>query len=223
MMNVREALYARRSTRGFLDRPVAPDLIESIFEAAQRAPSNCNIQPWQTIVVSGQARDGLARLLTGHLASGASPAPDFGPSVLPAFEGVYRDRQHAAAAELYAAMEIERGDKGARGQASRRNWGFFGAPHVALFTMERGLGLMGAVDIGGYAHGLALMMTACGIGNCAQASLAYFPAPIREYLDIPENMGILFGMSFGYPDPDAPANRVRTERAAVRDAVRLVE
>ncbi|UZW56000.1 nitroreductase [Sphingobium sp. JS3065] len=222
-MDVREALHARQSTRGFLDRPVAPDLLASIFEAAQRAPSNCNTQPWQTIVVSGKARDQLARLLAEHLAGGASPAPDFGPSVLPAFEGVYRDRQHAAAAELYAAMGIERGDKVARAQASQRNWAFFGAPHVALFTMQRGLGLMGAVDVGGYAHGLALMMTASGIGSCPQASLAYFPAPIREYLDIPVNMGILFGMSFGYPDPDAPSNRARTGRAAVIDAVRLVE
>ncbi|WP_176590633.1 nitroreductase [Sphingobium sp. EM0848] len=222
-MDVREALFARQSTRAFLDKPVAPALLTSIFEAAQQAPSNCNTQPWQTIIVSGCARDELERALAAHVASGESPAPDFGPSVLPAYAGVHRDRQYAAAAELYTAMDIERGDKLARTRASLRNWSFFGAPHVALFTMDRSLGLMGAVDVGGYAHGLALLLTVNGIGSCPQASLGYFPAPIREYLDIPDHMGILFGMSFGYPDPHALANRVRTGRATVLDAVRFVE
>jgi nitroreductase len=222
-MDVRKALYERRSTRAFLDRLVAPELLTEIFEAAQQAPSNCNTQPWQTIVVSGAARDALARALATHLASGAAPAPDFGPSVLPDYKGAYRDRQHSSAAALYAAMGIERDDKTARACASRRNWAFFDAPHVALFTMDRDLGLMGAVDVGAYAHGLSLMMTASGIASCLQASLGYFPVPIRESLHIHDRMGILFGMSFGYQDPNASANLASTDRAAMIDAVRLVE
>ncbi len=36
---------------------------------------------------------------------------------------------------------------------------------------------------------------------------------------IPEDIGILFGMSFGYPDKEAVVNTIRTDRAAIEDSV----
>lgn len=220
-MHVCEALRERRSTRGFLDTQVPREVLESIFQAAQRAPSNCNVQPWQVIVVSGETRDVLKQKLIASIPS-SRPAPDFGASVIPAYQGVHQQRQHGAASALYTAMDISRDDKSARSRASLRNWAFFDAPHVALFTMERALGLMGAVDVGIYAQSLALLMTEQGISSCMQASLGYFPAPIREQLAIPESHGILFGMSFGYRDEQVPANRARTERAGLSEVVRFV-
>ena len=36
----------RRSMRDFKPDPVPTEIIESVFGGAQRAPSNCNTQPW---------------------------------------------------------------------------------------------------------------------------------------------------------------------------------
>jgi hypothetical protein len=42
----KEILRSRQSCRGFLDKPLQDDLITSVLEDAQLAPSNCNTQPW---------------------------------------------------------------------------------------------------------------------------------------------------------------------------------
>lgn len=47
-----KALYERRSTRSFIeDRPVEKEKIIKLLQAAMAAPSACNIQPWEFIVV----------------------------------------------------------------------------------------------------------------------------------------------------------------------------
>ena len=58
-----------------------------------------------------------------------------------------------------------------------------------------------------------------GISNCMQGALGQFPDPVRELLNLPEDRGILFGMSFGYADESAPVNNTRTEREALNKAV----
>jgi nitroreductase len=46
-----ETLLARRwSTRSFLDRPVEPEALRRLFEAARWAPSSGNGQPWSFLV-----------------------------------------------------------------------------------------------------------------------------------------------------------------------------
>ena len=52
-MSVDTAIRRRRSVRGFLPDELPEPLLREIFELAQRAPSNCNVQPWIPHVVSG--------------------------------------------------------------------------------------------------------------------------------------------------------------------------
>ena len=56
------ALMSRRSIRAFLPTPVPRAEIEAILEAASRAPSGTNTQPWKVYVVTGES---LARLSRG--------------------------------------------------------------------------------------------------------------------------------------------------------------
>jgi len=55
-MSVLSILENRYSVRGFKKDPVDGELLKTIFAQAQQSPSNCNVQPWQTYVVSGEAR-----------------------------------------------------------------------------------------------------------------------------------------------------------------------
>jgi nitroreductase len=53
--NVFDAIYARRSIRAYIDdKPVEQEKILKLLKAAMAAPSACNIQPWEFIVVSDQ-------------------------------------------------------------------------------------------------------------------------------------------------------------------------
>ena len=43
----------RKSVRTFLSKPVPKSILSDVFELSLRAPSNCNTQPWQVYVSSG--------------------------------------------------------------------------------------------------------------------------------------------------------------------------
>jgi nitroreductase len=216
-MSVIAMLEKRYSTRAYLDTPVTQNILETIFEQAQRAPSNCNVQPWQTYVVSGKKKEALKDDLLTAVMSGTPPNPDF--NWLPKYEGIHRDRQFGSANALYSSIGVTRDDKRGRQLAMVRNWHFFDAPHVAFFTMDKYLDIMGAVDLGIYAQTLSLVLSEHGLSNCMQGALGQFPDPVRKALNLPEQRGILFGMSFGYADEHNPVNNTRTDREDIANAV----
>jgi len=220
-MSLSELLTKRSSTRAFLPTEIEKSLLESIFTSAQGSISNCNVQPWHTIVVSGKAKDSLKDKLLAEVMSGRTPYPDFDWS--PKYKGIHRERQFGSANALYGTMNIAREDKKARQLSMLRNWQFFDAPHVVFFCMEKYLGIMGAVDVGIYAQTLALLLEENNISSCMQGALGQFPGPVIKQLDIPEGVGILFGMSFGFADHNAAANNTRTSRAALHEAVQFIE
>ena len=216
-MALSDILNSRYSVRAFKKDAVDPAQLQEIFSLAQQAPSNCNVQPWQTYVVSGARKDELKNRLIAEVMKQQPPAPDFDWKI--AYQGIHRERQFGSANALYSSMGIERDDKMKRNMAMLRNWAFFDAPHVAFFTMDKYLGIMGAVDVGIYAQTLTLLLKERGIDSCMQGALGQFPDVVRSFLELPEERGILFGMSFGYADDNADANKTRTDRAELADAV----
>lgn len=220
-MSVVAAINERVSTRSFKSTPLNQELLNEIFTQAQKSPSNCNVQPWQTFVVSGDKKNELSQALTLEVMKGQPPQPDFNWSVK--YEGIHRDRQFGSANALYSALGIKREDKMGRNMAMLKNWSFFGAPHVAFFTLDKKLDIMGAVDIGIYAQSLALLMKEKGISCCMQGALGQFPAPIHELCNLGEDQGVLFGMSFGYSNDDDVVNTTRTDRAALKEAVAFID
>ena len=218
-MSVSHVLQQRFSVRAFKNTPVPQDVLEEIFRLAQHAPSNCNVQPCRAYVVSGANKDQLKAELVAAVASGKPPNPDFEWDVR--YQGEHRERQFGSANALYGALGIERNDKPRRQVAMLRNWQFFDAPHAAFFTMAKYLQLTGAVDLGIHAQTLAMLMAERGISSCMQGALGMFPDPARKLFGLPDEVGILFGMSFGYADPDAPANKARTDRVPADMTVRF--
>jgi nitroreductase len=47
-----EAIHTRRSIRKYDDKPVPDELIQKLLAAAMSAPSACNQQPWQFVVIT---------------------------------------------------------------------------------------------------------------------------------------------------------------------------
>lgn len=63
-------------------------------------------------------------------------------------------------ASPYARLGIDRSDLDGRARQMRRKVEFFGAPHVAILSTGRDLGVAGAVDCGGYLANLPNVATA---------------------------------------------------------------
>ena len=206
---------SRRSMRDFKPELVPRDIIESVFGGAQRAPSNCNTQPWFVHVVTGETLERLRAELPAKFAAGeiALDFPYDGQ-----YEGVYKDRQYASATALYDSLGIAREQRDERNAWFMRNFSFFDAPAVAFFTLPTGFGLREACDLGMFAQTVMLGLTAHGLGSCPQTALAFLANVIRPKLGLGGNEQLMFGMSFGYPT-DTAVNEVRTERAALEDVV----
>ena len=210
-----DVVSRRRSSRDFKSDPVPRELIESVFGTAQRAPSNCNTQPWFVHVVTGETLDQLRQELPARFAAGdiALDFPYDGK-----YEGVYKERQYASAAALYDSLGIARDQKAERNAWFMRNFSFFDAPAVAFFTLPTGFGLREACDLGMFAQTVMLGLTAYGLGSCPQTALAFLANVIRPALSLGDHEQLMFGMSFGYPT-DTAVNEVTTERASLADVV----
>ncbi|GAB5450300.1 MAG: nitroreductase [Halioglobus sp.] len=211
-----EIVSDRRSLRAYLPEAVDEQTLRQVFAVAQRAPSNCNTQPWITHVVSGDKLDTLRSEMPERFMSG-NFSMDFPYDG--SYEGVYKERQYAAAQVLYDAVGIKREEKDKRHEQFMRNFTFFDAPHVAFLFLPEPFGLREAADLGMYAQTLMLSFTAHGLGSCPQTALSFQADYVREQLGIEASNKLLFGISFGYPDRDDPSHDAVTDRAETDDAV----
>ena len=50
-MDALHDIRTRRSIRAYQDKPVPEELIQTLLAAAMQAPSACNQQPWQFVVI----------------------------------------------------------------------------------------------------------------------------------------------------------------------------
>jgi len=216
-MLVSEAVASRRSVRGFLPTPVDPAVIRRVVEAAARAPSGGNLQPWHIDVVAGAPLEELKAIMRRRMAEAPGGEPteyDIYPKVLPA---PYKDYRFAVGEELYRALGIPREDKMARMMWFARNFQFFGAP-VALFcTVAKTMGPPQWSDLGMYLQTLMLLLREEGLDSCPQECWAIYPATIRDFLGTPEDRMLFTGMAIGFKDDADPANAARPARAPLAD------
>ena len=217
---------ARHSCRGYLSDQVPHDTIETMLRIAQGSASWCNSQPWQAIVTEGEAterfRDALYAHATGNRWEDQKRRPDQPDFAFPArYVGIYKERQRETGWALYRSVGVTHGDREASGKQMLENFRLFGAPHVMIITSEEDLGVYGAIDCGAYVANVMLAAQSLGIATIAQAALAGVSDFIRSHFDIPPERKIVCGISFGYADPEHPANGFRTTRADLDQVVRF--
>ena len=220
-MDFEQIVSSRYSARMFRPEPVLDDTVQRILTLAQRTPSWCNSQPWQSVITRGTGTERLRNALYAHARSGLPPAPDF--PFPAAYLGVYRERRKVCGVQLYQSLGIERDDKAAAAEQSLENFRLFGAPHAAIVTTAEALGAYGMLDCGLYVQTFMLAARSLGVDCIAQAALASYPALLRELLGLQDDRKVVCGVSFGYADASHPIHSYRTERATLSEAVRFVD
>ncbi len=218
MLSFEETVRLRHSPRAFLPTPLTNAQIHEVLEDAQYAPSNCNTQPWHVHIVSGETKQALTRAMLKNDEMGKI-SPDFSFDYAD-FSGDYFTRSQDQAKQYYDVLGIARDDKAQRHDAYLRNYAFFGAPHAAfLFMPSVGDNVRVAGDIGMYAQNFLLSLAARGYAGIPQTLLGFHADTVREMLGVSDNYRLLFGISFGYEDPDARANTLRMDRIPVEQSV----
>jgi nitroreductase len=214
-------LSSRFSCRAFRSDPVPHATIERLLSLAQLSASWCNAQPWHVIVTKGEGTDRFRAAI--HEYALANPALNESDFPFPAqYTGIYQARRRETASRLYESVGVAAGDRIASRRQTLENFKLFGAPHVMIISTESDLGTYGAIDCGIFIGSVLLLAESLGLATIPQAALAVYSRFVREHFGLPENRRVVCGISFGYADPDHPANRFRTARAPIAEAVAWV-
>ncbi len=125
-MELKEAILTRRSVRKFQQKPVEREKINACLEAARLAPSACNSQPWEFIVIDDpQVKEAFAK---------------------EAFSGVYKMSAWVANAPVIIAAVSDKGSFVSRMGGFLRRTEFYlvdhgiACEHLVLRAWDEGLG-----------------------------------------------------------------------------------
>jgi nitroreductase len=80
IMNTLDAIAARRSIRKYKTTAVEEEKLQAILLAATQAPSGKNRQPWRFVVVKGEKRSEMVRIMSEGIANSKTRGDDPGSS-----------------------------------------------------------------------------------------------------------------------------------------------
>ena len=201
-MDFLELASRRQSTRKYdINRPVEPEKIERIIEAARLAPSACNAQPWHFVVVNEAELIDEAVGAISNPAEGETQPVHFVIVDEPELKNKVAD---AASARLLGMNHFTKQ-----------------APiHILLVEEKVNLssGIGGVikdkhfayVDIGIAASHICLAAEAEGLGSCI---LGWFnESKIKKLLNIPDSKRVILDILIGYPAQELrPKKRKSTD------------
>ena len=198
-----EAIRTQRAIRRFRPDPVPADLLWTLLEAATKAPSGTNQQPWGFVVVQeASRRERIVEMLGGWLAGDA------------AF------REYLENIDQIADPSRHRIAAGARGLIE--NLG--GAPVVIVpclyrVTSPRPEGLFAGSSIYPAGQNLLLAARGLGLGTVLTTFQWRFEAELRALLGLPPDATPAALIPLGFPD----ANFGPTRRKPVESVVHWEE
>ncbi len=211
-MDVIEAIKERKSIRGYKPDPVPRDVLEKILESACQAPSAMNTQPWEFYVLGGEVIRKISEVVVSKLNNGEEMKPEHNVTGWPR-ESVFRERQVNLAKGIFKLMDIRREDAEKRAAWMERGFRFFDAPAAVILTSDKALTETGPLlDLGAAMQNICLAALSFGLGTCIEDQSVLYPGVIREFAGIPENKRIIIAIAIGYPDPEFPANQLKSDR-----------
>jgi nitroreductase len=176
-----EAIHTQRAIRRFNDDPVSDEVIQRLLEAAIRAPSGRNTQPWRFLVI----RDAETKQKIGEFYRHACEQAGIGQGPIP---GLSRKVN-----ESVAHLALHMGD----------------APVLMLvcyeYATEEAVGastLLTGSSIYPAVQNLLLAARALGLGTALTTVHSMFETEIKAVLGIPANVQTAVLIPLGYPSPE---------------------
>ena len=222
MITALDAMHARRSIREYEPEPLPPETIRQIVEAAGRAPSSKNTQPWRLYLVQGDALAALSRDLLAAFDAQQPPRPDYRYSPDPLPEA-WLARARAVGFGIFKHKGIGREDADKRRAHDRENFRFFGAPHVFFLGTQASAYSYGTfLDCGFVLDNLMLGLVSLGYGSCPQFSAVVNPEALRRHIPGTADTLFIAGLAFGRPKVGSHVNTFQPARLPVEEWFHVV-
>ena len=186
-MKTGEAILKRKSIRKFTDKPVARDLIEQVLEAATLAPSGKNKQPWEFVVLEGEAVTKLADLVV----AGAEHVEGLGHSSGSAKNSARIIKEAPVTIMVY-----------------NPDW----KPDEDRTGMQRYMSSVDTQSVGAAIQNMLLKATELGLGSLWICDVFFADCAIGEWLERDDEM--VAAVSLGWPG-ETPSPRPRKSWQAI--------
>ena len=176
-----EAIHTQRAIRRFTGEPVSDEVIERILEAAVRAPSGRNTQPWRFVVI----RDADTKQKIGDYYRLACEEAGIGQELIPGLskkvnESVAHLANHMGEAPVLILACYE----------------YLTEDTVGPSTLLTGSSIYPAVQ------NLMLAARALGLGTALTTVHSMFESEIKALLGIPANVQTAALIPLGYPSAE---------------------
>lgn len=220
-MDVTQAVNSRVSCRAFRPDGVPEAVLSEVLEAAARAPSNGNLQPWRLFVVAGERLELLTRDAVERIMTAGWEEPEYYVYPSPLKEP-YRTLRFEVGEALYKTIGVTRDDKAGRQAQFAKNAELFGAPLGLFFYIDRSMSPGQWMDLGMFIQTLMLLFEERGIATCAQGYWTGLHKTLAKHISPPDELMLACGMAVGYADSTAPINALRSDRMAVDEFTTFV-
>lgn len=217
-MNVAEAVATRRSIRAFKDTPVSLETVHRVLDQARMAPSGCNFQPWEAVVLTGEPLKALQNEL---LAAEPDDPTEYDFSA-PGSDPKYQSRLQAVGAAMYGAMSVARSDKDGRVDFVRSNMLSFGAPVLLLCHLPKFHKEPQWSDMGMWLQTIMLLLRGEGLDSCPQEYMGMYGRTIKPHLGLPDDVMLFCGLAIGWRDEASAVNGFERERVPLDEQVRFL-
>ena len=217
-MDLLKVIRERKTIRAFKPDPVPKERIEEILRLSIHAPSAINLQPWEFVVVAGEEKERLGhRLIKAYKEKQIACSPG-NVKPLPKTFG----KRGAKTLELMKPFFEEMGVNIDQ-YINEGSCNFYGAPVAILLCLDDSFPQARLVDIGIALGYLVLIAHEFGLGTCPIGLIIAYEDEIKDLLNIPENKNVVIGVALGYPDPDIPINRFKSQRDHLEKFVRWID
>lgn len=214
-MTVADAVATRRSVRAFAKKPVPFETIKRVLDQARWAPSGCNFQPWEAVVLTGEPLKALQEKLLASQVDSPLEYDFSAPGQVPK----YQARLAAVGAAMYGAMNIARSDEQARGDFARDNCLSFGAPVLLLCHFPKLMKEAQWSDVGMWLQTIMLLLRGEGLDSCPQEYMGVYGRTIKAHLGLSDDTLLFCGLAIGWRDPSAPVNGFERERVPLAEQI----
>jgi nitroreductase len=211
-MQLEDALMTTGAVREFADRPVAPDVVYRILDAARFAPSGGNRQAWRVVLVQDHAtRERLRNLYASALSEYQAIAQAGLVPWAPVTDRKAEEEAVRRAAEVPATRALAAGFPASFDQVPVLLALF--ADLRALAAVDRDLDrytLVGGASIYPFAWSVLLAAHEHGLGGVITTLLVRHERTVCELLGVPDGHALAAVIALGYPDGPRPTKLTRT-------------
>jgi F420 biosynthesis protein FbiB-like protein len=189
-------IHRRRSIRRYTDRPITPELLVELLEAATWAPSAHNRQPWRFCVVTSAAVKTRLSEAMGEQWRADLSADNANAEFIERRVAISHARLTSAAALVVASLSMIEMDRYPDPDRAQAEW-VMAVQSVALACQN-----------------LLLAAEAHGVGACWMCAPLFVPQLVSRVLELPDDWEAQALITLGYP-----AESKQKERAPLASRV----